>query len=226
MTTPSMIARMTGLILVVSALGACTYRGGDIGDPAIRKFHWFSIVEGEDIRSHCAPGTPDRYRLVYNGIYTEQLRIYEFDSIQCNLRINIVGDLDTSAIDLSDLKGPWRADRADVALDAGTYDRLIQAFAESGMFGPAPAGLDLPARSYFWTAAWCHSGAYGFTAWKYPSPAFDAKTFDSALFALDPTGVPVARAKPVPFDPQWEDRRRRNEVTDFTLTVGRNGLVR
>lgn len=226
MIASSMIARMTGLILAVSFLGACAYRGGDIGDPVVRKLHWFSIVEGEDIRAHCAPGTPDRYRLVYNGIYTEHLRIYEFDSIRRNLRINVVGDLDVGTIDPADLKGPWRADRADVMLDQDTYDRLVQSFAESGMFAPPPVGLDLPARSYFWTAAWCRSGAYGFTAWKHPSPAFDSITFDRALFALDPTGIPVAQAGPVPFDPQWEDRRRRNEVTDFTLKVSGNGLVR
>lgn len=220
------IIRVAGMVLAASALAACTYRGGDIGDPVLRKIHWFSIVEGEDIRASCSPGTPDRYRLVYNGIYNEQLRIYEFDSIQRNLRVNVVDDVDVSTIDPADLKGPWRADRAEAALDEPTYDSLVAAFEQSGMFAPPPVGLELPARSYFWTAAWCRSGQYGFTAWKHPSPAFDAIAFDDILLALDRTNVPMAIAKPVPFDPQWEDRRRRNEVTDFTLKVSQNGLVR
>lgn len=227
MVTRSLIIRLAaGMVLAASSLSACTYGGGDIGDPVVRKIHWFSIVEGEDIRTHCSPGTPDRYRLVYNGIYSEQLRIYEFDSIQRNLRVNVVDDVDVSTIDPADPKAPWRADRTDAALDEATYGSLIAAFEQSGMFAPPPVGLELPARSYFWTAAWCRDGQYGFTAWKHPSPAFDSIVFDDILLGLDRTGIPMARAKPVPLDPQWEDRRRRNEVTDFTLKVAREGLVR
>lgn len=226
MTISATMTRLTGAVLLMAALAACTYRGGDIGDPAVRKFHWFSFVEGEDIRTHCAPGTPDRYRVVYNGIYTEQLRIYEIDALQRRLKVNVTGDGDASTIDPQDLLGPWRADRADVPLDEAAFNRLVASFEQSSMFAPPPVGLELPARSYFWTAAWCRDGRYGFTAWKHPSPRFDAIAFDTILFGLDPTGVPVAKAGPIGFDPQWEDRRRRNEVTDFTLKVAPNGLVR
>jgi hypothetical protein len=138
----------------------------------------------------------------------------------------VTGEGDASTIDPRDPAGPWRASEARIPVDTATYDRLIGSFASSGMFGPPAVGLSLPARSYHWTAAWCRDGRYGFTAWKHPSPEFDALAFDDAVFALDTTGVPVNAARPVPFDPQWEDRARRNEVTDFTLTVGAYGLVR
>lgn len=220
------LSRITVAVLGLSALTACAYRGGDIGDPLVRKFHWFSFVEGEDIRGSCQQGTPDRYRLVYNGIYHEQLRIYEVDSLRRILVANVSGGADVSTIDPQDPAGPWRAQEARIPLDDQTYGRLIASFAAGGLFGPAAVGLSLPARSYFWTAAFCRDGRYGFTAWKHPSAAFDALPFDDILFALDTTGVAVKAAGPVPFDPQWEDRARRNEVTDFTLKVGANGLVK
>lgn len=220
------LSRFTAAILALSALAACAYRGGDIGDPVVRKFHWFSFVEGEDIRASCRQGTPDRYRVVYNGIYHEQLRIYELDSLRRILIVNVTGDADASTIDPEDPAGPWRAHEARIPLDDQSYRRLTGDFAAAGMFGPPATGLALPARSYFWTAAFCRDGRYGFTAWKHPSPAFDALAFDDILFTLDTTGVPVRPAGPVPFDPQWEDRARHNEVADFTLKVGTNGLVK
>lgn len=221
-----MLFRIISAILGVAALGSCTYRGGDIGDPLVRKFHWFSFVEGEDIRANCASGTPDRYRLVYNGIYHEQLRIYELDSLRRILVAKVTPETDASTINPEDPAAPWRAREARIPLGDAVYDQLVGSFVASGMFGPPAVGLSLPARSYFWTAAWCRDGQYGFTAWKHPSEAFDAIVFDDPLFALDSTGVPVNTAKPVPFDPQWEDRARRNEVTDFTLKVDARGLVR
>lgn len=225
MTVRTMLVRMTIVCLTAAGLAACTYRGGDIGDPAVRKFHWFSFVEGEDIRAHCGPATPDRYRLVYNGIYQEQLRIYELDSVRRLLVANVTGDMNLGAFDADDLLAPWRAREARIPLDEAGWNRLVASFEQSGVFAPPPVGLSLPARSYFWTAAWCRDGRYGFTAWKHPSPAFDRLSFDEALFALDTTGVPVNTPKPVPFDPQWEDNARRGQVTDFTLKVSERGLV-
>lgn len=218
--------RMTTVVLTIAGLAGCAYRDGDIGDPVTRKFHWFSFVAGEDIRSTCQAGTPDRYRLVYNGIYDEQLRIYELDSLRRLLAVHVVQQGKAARLGSDDLLGPWRAEERKVPLDQATYDRLVAEFAASAMFAPPPVGLDLPSRSFYWTAAICKDGQYGFTAWKYPSAVFDKIAFAQSLFALDPTGVPVNEAKPVRFDPQWEEMARRHEVTVFTLTVGAAGLVR
>jgi hypothetical protein len=211
---------------MLSAMTACSYRGGDIGDPLVRKSQWFSFVDGEDIRASCAAGTPDRFRLVYNAVYDEQLRIYEVDSLRRLLVIRIVGRGEAARLSFQDPAAPWRAHEEKVQLDQTTYDRLVASFAQGGMFSPPPVGLDLPSRSYHWVAALCRNGAYGLTAWKYPSPAFDAMGFDRNLFALDPSGVPVREAGPVPFDPQWEDKARRLEVPAFSFKVTERGLLR
>lgn len=217
--------RMTAIVFAIAGVAGCAYQGGDIGDPVTRKFHWFSYVEGEDIKSTCQPGTPDRTRLVYNGIYEEQLRMYELDGLRRLLTVRVVDQGNGARFSAEDLSGPWRAEEKTVPLDEPTYGRLVAAFTASAMFAPPPVGLDLPSHSYYWTAATCKDGRYGFTAWKYPSPAFDAIAFAQPLFALDPTGVPVNAAKPLRVDPQWQDMAKRHEVTTFTLTVGKAGLV-
>ncbi|MGE5547210.1 MAG: hypothetical protein ACM33T_09950 [Solirubrobacterales bacterium] len=211
-------------MLGLFAISGCAYQGGDIGNPLTRKFHWFSFIEGEDIRASCAPGTPDRYRVVYNGIYDEQLRIYELDGLRRVLVANVTHP-GVEPLTAPDILEPWRAATSRRQLDAAAYESLVAAFAASGMFEPPPVGLELPARSYFWTAAMCKDGRYAFTAWKAPSPAFDRLSFPARLFELDDTGVAVNAPKPVPFDPMWEQKARRNEVPNFTLKVGRNGLV-
>ena len=49
--------------LALGILAGCTYRG-EIDQPATLKATWFSYLNGDDIRSACADGTPVRYRLV------------------------------------------------------------------------------------------------------------------------------------------------------------------
>lgn len=220
-----LLARLASLLFAAAALASCTWSGGDIGNPVERKFHWFSFVEGEDIRATCDAGTPDRFRLVYNGIYDEQLRIYELDGLRRLLIVRVVDQGRGAGLSTGDILAPWRAVEAKVQLDQAGYDRLVAAFAQGGMFAPPPVGLELPSRSFHWTAATCHGGRYGFTAWKYPSAAFAAMGFDTALFALDPTGIPVNRAREVGFDPLWESKARRNEVVNFSLRVTADGLL-
>lgn len=208
-----------------AVLGACTYQGGDIGDPLTRKAQWYSFVAGDDIRQTCATATPDRYRLVYNAIYDDQIRIYQTDSLRRIVDARAISQGNASRLSLDDLLGPWRAQASSAQLDQPGYDALVKSFADSGMFAPPPVGLDLPSRSYYWTAALCKDGKFSFTAWKHPSARFDALTFPPALFSLDATGVPVNQAKDVPFDPLWEQKAKNLETPVFTLTVGANGMV-
>lgn len=221
----SLLSRLSALLVAATALASCTWTGGDIGDPLERKAHWFSFVEGSDIRSTCEPGTPDRFRLVYNAVYDDQLRIYELDSLRRLLVVRAVNQGSTARLSADDLLAPYRAVRAEAQLDQAGYDRLVESFAKGGMFAPPPVGLELPSHSYYWTAAMCRNGRYGFTAWKYPSAAFAAMGFDAQLFALDTTGVPVNQAKEIPYDPVWETKARQKEVPVFSLRVTANGIL-
>ncbi len=47
-------------------LSACTYRG-ESDNPVVRRFTWFSYLNGDDIRAACRADTRERYRFVYNA---------------------------------------------------------------------------------------------------------------------------------------------------------------
>lgn len=218
--------RFLALAAACAALAGCTYGGGDIGDPLTRKTSWFSFVAGDDIRAQCQAGTPDRYRLIYNGVYDQQLRIYEADSTKRSLSAKVIGPGNLTEISTDDLLAPWRAKSATTPLDAGDWRLLHDQLAHDGAFGPPAIGLELPSRSYFWSAATCQDGQFRFTGWRHPDPGFNELTFPATLKRLDATGVAVRPAAPIEYDPQHDQRARRGEVADFTLKVGKNGLVR
>lgn len=218
---PAPLAAATAFVL---GLAACTYTGEDIGNPFRRKVQWFSFVEGADIAAACAPGSAERFRLVYNALWDQQVRIYEWDAQGAELKISVVRRGNVATITLDDPLYPWRTDAATVALDKAGLASLSSALEASGAFGPPAVGLELPSHSYYWTAASCRGGKYGFTAWAYPSAAYDATRFPAALAALDPGRDGIAAPGPVPIDPIREYDRRRGALGEFTLKVGGNGL--
>jgi hypothetical protein len=215
-----------GLSAIAAAvlLSGCAYTGNDIGNPLTRKFQWFSFVEGGDIAAGCAMGTPERFRLVYNAIWEQQVRFYEWDSTARTLTIGTIRPGNVASIELSDPLSPWRADSASVPLEPSAYDGLVAALEQSGAFGPPAEGLELPSHSYYWTAATCRRGAYSFTAWAYPSTAYDGARIPAALATLDPGREAIIQPGPIPLDPIREYDLTRGRVRDFTLKVGARGL--
>jgi hypothetical protein len=220
------LRRVLPPVLFGAVLAGCAYRGGDIGNPLVRKAQWLSYIGGNDIRATCAAGTPDRFRLVYNGVYGRQLRMYDLDSLQRVLVARATPPVNADQFSVGDPLNPWRARESRARLDPAQYQALVAAFAASGMFGPPPVGLDLPSHSFYWTAAYCRDGHFGFHAWKYPSAAFDRLAFVAPLLALDKTGIALAPAHRLVFDPRRAGREADGTTGDFLLTVGKDGLVR
>ena len=213
------LSPLSSLFAGLTLLAGCAYTGGDIADPIHRKFHWRSFIQGEDIAASCAAGNPDRARLVYNAVWGEQVRVYEWDSVRKSLRVRVMGSGDLTDISLGDPLGAWRASETTVALDGGAYDRLDSALAADGAFDLSGASLDLPSQSYYWSAATCHQGKFALTGWLYPSAAFSAAGIPAALFALDPGRDNVRPAKEIPVDVIAENDRRRGAIRDFAITV-------
>ncbi|MBI3443977.1 MAG: hypothetical protein HY055_01070 [Magnetospirillum sp.] len=212
------------LIAALTSLGGCAYTGDDIGNPFYRKAQWFSFVGGDDIAGACAAGTPDRFRLVYNALWDQQVRIYEWDSAQRQLKTRVVGSGNVAEIRLDDPITPWRAEEIGTPLEPAAYDGLVQSLSDSGAFAVPDVGLELPSHSYYWTTASCRRGQFSFTAWRYPSAGFAAASFPARLAALDPRRESIITAGPIPLDPMREYNRNRGAVMEFTLKIGRNGL--
>ncbi|MBI4967451.1 MAG: hypothetical protein HZC25_04955 [Rhodospirillales bacterium] len=219
--------RLSSLILVLGLLVGCAYRGGG-DDPVVGHFSHFSMLNGDDIRERC--GTPDyeRYRITYNALYSEQVRIYELrrgpkDGHVLSIQVSKTGNL-AEGVTLDDLLKPWRPVTSRVFLDDATFNRVLAGL-EAGGFGKgAPKGLELPSESFWWMAVGCREGRVDFHAWHYPSPEFSALVFDKLLFAMDNSGVRVnpPRDSVGVYAPQ---NQYKSGNSTFNLKVGDNGLV-
>ena len=190
------IARLA-LLTPLVVLAACGYAPGDIGNPLARKVTWFSFVAGDDVRTACRPGAPDQFRIVYNGVWAEQVRIYEIGfggPHQLDQRVIGAGRVDELSI--SDPLLAWRGTSASLTLSAEEYATLLRDLDQSGAYRSPDTTLTLAGNDFYWVAATCHEGAFHLTAWLYPSDGFSRATFPTWLIALDKTGVPFNPPRP------------------------------
>lgn len=210
--------------LLVSA-SACTTTG-DISNPVMRKLTWYSFLDGDDIRATCRASADDRLRLVYNGRYNDQVRVYELvrRGGGAMVETRVLGPVQVNrAFSLGGL-GSMLGGAVDAApLGTAHAEALWRAVEESGAFAPAPMGLRLDSDDLWWTVVGCRAGHAFFHAWEVSEPA-DQPAFAALLSDLDGTGVawPSYRDVVVGVEAPGE----RAERPYFLLEVGRSGRVR
>lgn len=184
-------------ILAATLAAACAYQSGDEANPFTRKFTWFSFVGGDDVRAACRPGASDRFRLIYNGIWLEQVRIYEVNGGAApTLHERVIVPDQLTELSLSDPFAPWRGVTASLTLHDEEYAALLRTLAESGAYTSPAETLTLRSDDFYWTAASCHGGAFHLTAWRYPSDGFNHLTFAAWLNGFDRTGIPFNPPRP------------------------------
>lgn len=225
MTGPRRIAAVC-LGLAV-ALGGCA-SSGRIGNPVERKLTWFSYLDGSDIRTSCGEGALDRYRLVYNASYEEQVRSYEVTADGAGgawLVARVSKPVDLSEFSLPDVLGPWRWAEAPARLSPAAFADLRQRLAASGFAAGAPVGLRLASPAFYWVASGCQDGVFHFNAWLYPQTDFARLAFVETLFASDGTGIAVNPPRVVPTALLQEQGRQEDfDEQRFTLTVRERGF--
>lgn len=216
-----------GMTAALATLG-CAYRG-DIDNPVVRKVAWFSYLDGSDIRSSCAEGTPDSFRLVYNARYQEQLRSYEVTADGAG-GAHLVARAKAAAnafdISLDDLLAPWRWKKSETRLSPDEYRHFLALMEESGQFAGAPSGLRLFSGDFYWLGSACRNGAFAYDAWLYSRDEFREVRFAEFLFSHDQTGLAVNPPRRIPANEYLAPAGRqedRNEVR-FWLQVRENGL--
>ncbi len=188
-------------LLVVAALLAtsCTI---DAGDGVIgRRLTWFNYVSGVEFRRVCATSPVERYRVVFNGEFTVQVRTYD-----------IAADAEGALVYGRVFRGSIMSDRAFPSAIEGLLGREGQirlsqeGFAEfrrsldqSGPYhGAAP--VYLRSDSYFWVVLSCVDGAFRARAFTGPRDVLEALPFRDVLLANDPTGVPMRVQRTVEAD--------------------------
>lgn len=227
----SFLSKCAAGSLAVFFLAGCAYDGG-IENPLLRKVAWYSFIEGEDLRAACAV-SPDTLRLVYNGNYDEQVRIYEATPEQDGLLTSrILGPVDVSRIDfyLSDPSALFAGITSQTPLTDRLRRDLTGGVARAADAHPMPEEEIYNSAGYYWMASGCRDGAAFFHGWKAPDVDVLALPFVSVLKAADATGVSFATPRPVSrftygAFPVNRDAQRDRDV-HFRLRVGPDGIVR
>ncbi|HEY1720763.1 MAG TPA: hypothetical protein VGG27_05920 [Magnetospirillaceae bacterium] len=212
-------------LLALAAVSACTYEGGGVNNPLTRKFEWFSYLGGDDIRATCMPGSPDRFRIIYNATWKEQVRIYELGfGGPRRLDEHVIGPGNLISILAEDPLAPWRGTNAAVTLSDEQYGALIRNLMASGAYVSPQQTLTLASTDFYWTVASCHGGVFHLTGWLYPSAGFDSLKFPQWLQGLDQTGIPFNPPKPwtevATAPPGSADNPVRGSRTATTWTIG------
>lgn len=182
------------VIALVSGTAGCAY-SGDFDDPILRRLQWFSFLDGGDIRAACGSGSPDRYRLVYNARFAEQVRAYEVTAdgsggayLTARARGPYANLLLFSG---EDPLAPLRWPRADARLSPAEFAAFKAALAADGFLGTPPVGDRFSSEQFYWVASGCMDGKHHFGAWRDPSVRLAELATPAFLFAHDATGVRV-----------------------------------
>ena len=192
--------RTPALLMVLAAafVAACQASPERLDQPGGQKLTWFNYLDAADLREACAPGGGDRYRMVYNAHYTEQVRAYEVTGLP-----GVGGAVEAAAQEGSGLglnlhgvfsgepSATWGWSRSRLNLDPAGFEALRRSVIESGALEPQPDGLRLRSNAFYWIAAGCLDGRPFYHAWLFDEGRFAGLRFPQRLFALDGTGVAV-----------------------------------
>lgn len=186
-------------------LAAGCASSGPTDDPAARRMSWISYVSGDDLRTSCRSGEPDRYRLVFNADYNQHIRTYDLTGDLTGgpagggavLEARVLRAVDISRVDAADPLAVLRGVKAETRLSARQFSAFVTTLGESGAFSGMPDRLRLRSNGIYWVVNGCHEGRWFFTAYPYPDKRFVDVRFAEPLEAIDGTNVPFP-ALPAP----------------------------
>ena len=189
-----MTRSLTG-ILVAACLILVAPSGTRADNYWLRNFTWFGVLDGKDLREGCGPGAPDRLRFIYNGIYQQQIRVYELarpaPGAPATFDSKVLTRLNLSSFTLDELFLGTKDITSHAVLDDRAFTQLIDTVVADGYTGPVPPGLSLPSDGFYWVVTGCLGGQYHINGWVYPTDRFKALRFPAFVFARDATGVAI-----------------------------------
>jgi len=184
---------------IAAALMGLTLAGCAAKGPAtntfVMRYQWLDYVQGEDIKALCEAGAPARIRLIYNAIFTEEVRTYDLTAVDQGATSMATrrwrGD---SAITLraGSLEGAMAPQEGEAYIGPADTQAIVEALDASGFYAPPPDGLVLRSDDFFWVGSACIDGVFMVQA--YPKSRFADIRFAGLLSQFDPIPEPL----PVP----------------------------
>jgi len=224
------------LLTIFGVLSACAYTGSDEGfyQPITRKLTWFSFVAGDDIRAGCAASQEDRYRLVYNGVYNEQVRAYDLvksaEPGRYNMKIQVTGEADlsnlTTELSSPDLLKPWRPKVSSTNLPQRDFELFVRALNSSDFFDSPPPSEKLPSIGFYWVVSGCRAGKFYINAYLWPSKRYQGIVFEKLVNTWDFTDIPINPPRETTVFDVYGTNDEEEFRNHFTLEFGSDGLLR
>ena len=196
--------------------------------PVVGRLSWFALLEGRDIREACVPGAPARYRLVYNGDYEDQTRVYDLVRTPDGASLRTV--VSTANMTLfsygGGYKNPWRPERESTAtLDLDTYRTLARTLEADGFGTPTRTDISFPSWDYYWIVTACAEGKFHINGWRAAGSTPPTLAFPALLLAHDKTEIPFA-VPPENAYAAYRDRvQARGGDRSFEVRLAPNGLA-
>jgi len=229
------ILRWLSAVVVVQVLAACAPTPGGLSDPISRKAQWHATAGGDDLREGCAAGRPSRWRLVYNAVWDEQVRVYDIERLPAGEGARLVATVVRGAprvlqAYLMQLGGRSTTRVAESRLSEPQLAALLRAVHDAGFARRPEEGMRLASWDFYWLASACVDGAWHLNAWRRDEPGFQRLGFAELLVALDQTGVepnrprdidPARRALEAGEQAGGGGRGSRDESFEFLVRDGR-----
>jgi hypothetical protein len=218
--------RLVAIGLAAPTLAAPTMAQAIASDPISRTFRWPDILAGNDIRRACGPGAPERWRFVYNAIYSEQVRSYDVGGGTVETRVfDRLGIGYMTTFSLAEfIQGALSI----APISPEELRRLAAAWETDLPKAVKPIG-HLRADRFFWTSAGCRDGRFVFAAFAYPPDGSTPFAFPLELARFDRSGRPGNPPRAMPdvgplagFIPSRHDSA--DDATRFLLRVAENGI--
>jgi len=211
------------VLALMLGISGCAYQGGDL-NPFERRLSWYSYINGDDIRKSCQPGTPNSYRLVYNGNYTEQVRTYDLRGTELSISVILPADLSVLFVkEKANLLDPWRDKKSKTILREADVALLDDALKSDGLYLNDEAEREMASDRFYWMVTACKDGEVSFRAFLWPDEKIENLAFANLLRGWDMTDVPINPPRDV-IDPMSEFTDPR-KIVRFNNRVGANGLL-
>jgi len=188
-------------LLLTLTVVACTSKG-PVDNTFVMRFQWLSYVEGQDIQELCEPGAPARVRLIYNAIFTEEVRTYDLTAVDQGSTLMATRrwtGSDAIVLRGGSLAGSMEPQQGEVYVGPEDTRAIVAALDASGFYGPPPEGAVLRSDDYFWVGTACIDGVFMVQA--YPKDRFGQIQFAGLLAGFDPIKAPLPVPRPLDLPP-------------------------